>query len=85
MPILELKLITCCEKGQVLLPQWLEKLTSLLDAHILGTGANENSTIADYLVPLLIESKQKITVAESCTGGLIASQITAIAGSVGHI
>ncbi len=81
MPILELKLITCCEKGQVFLPQWLEKLTSLLDAHILGTGTNENSTIADYLVPLLIESKQKITVAESCTGGLIASQITAIAGA----
>ncbi len=81
MPILELKLITDGERGQVLLPKWLEKLTPLLGTHILGSGANENTTIADYLVPLLIESKQKITVAESCTGGLIASQITAVAGA----
>jgi nicotinamide-nucleotide amidase len=81
MPILELKLITGCEKGQMLLPKWLEKLTPLLGDHILGSGANENTTIADYLVPLLIKSKQKITVAESCTGGLIASQITAVAGA----
>ncbi|WP_085299489.1 CinA family nicotinamide mononucleotide deamidase-related protein [Cognaticolwellia mytili] len=81
MPILELKLITHCEKGKRLLPQLLEKLAPLLTDYILGSGTNENTTIADYLVPLLIKSKQKITVAESCTGGLIASQITAIAGA----
>jgi nicotinamide-nucleotide amidase len=81
MPILELKLITDCEKGQALLPQWLEKLTPLLADHLLGNSAHESTTIADYLVPLLIKTKQKITIAESCTGGLIASQITAIAGA----
>lgn len=81
MPILELKLITQCRKGQMLLPIWVEKITQLLGSHILATGANKNTTLADYVVPLLIDSKQKITVAESCTGGLIASQITAIAGA----
>lgn len=81
MPVLELKLVTHCQKGRTLLPQWLEQLTLLLGDHILASGANENTTLADYLVPLLINSKQKITVAESCTGGLIASQITAISGA----
>jgi nicotinamide-nucleotide amidase len=81
MPSLEIKLIVQCQNGQALLPQWLEKLRLLLGDHILASGANEHVTLADYLVPLLIDSKQKITVAESCTGGLIASQITAVAGA----
>lgn len=81
IPILELKLITYCEKGQALLPHWLAKLRPLLGDHILGSGANKKATIADYLIPLLIKSKQKIAIAESCTGGLIASQITAVSGA----
>ena len=81
MPVLELKLITHCQQGLNLLNSWLEKLHLLLDDHILASGANKKVTIADYLVPLLVGSKQKITVAESCTGGLIASQLTAVAGA----
>ncbi|TWX72864.1 CinA family nicotinamide mononucleotide deamidase-related protein [Colwellia sp. C1TZA3] len=81
MPLLEVKLTVQCPKGKELLAQWQHKLSDLLGDHILTTGESSHVTIADYLVPLLIESQQKITVAESCTGGLIASQITAIAGA----
>jgi nicotinamide-nucleotide amidase len=81
MPVLEIKLTEACPKGKALLPQWQNKLSQLLGDHILTTGKSNKVTIADYLVPLLIESQQKIAVAESCTGGLIASQITAIAGA----
>lgn len=81
MPLLEIKLTTQCPKGKELLAQWLEKLSHLLGEHILTTGKSNKVTIADYLIPLLIKAKQKITVAESCTGGLIASQLTAVAGA----
>ena len=81
MPVLEIKLSAQCAKGKAILPQWQEKLRDLLGDHILSTGKNNHITIADYLVPLLIKKQQKITLAESCTGGLIASQITAIPGA----
>lgn len=81
MPLLEVKLSTQCAKGASILTHWKDKLSSLMGDHVLGLGKSRNITIADYLVPLLTKSNQKITVAESCTGGLIASQITAIPGS----
>ena len=81
MPLLELKLITHCQMGREQLPSWLKKLTTLLGDHIIASGESQSVTLADHLVPMLIKSAQKITVAESCTGGLIASQITAVAGS----
>ncbi|MBA6292179.1 CinA family nicotinamide mononucleotide deamidase-related protein [Colwellia sp. MB3u-70] len=81
MPLLEVKLSVQCPKGKELLAQWQHKLSNLLGSHILTTGKSNHVTVADYLVPLLIKSQQKITLAESCTGGLIASQITAIAGA----
>lgn len=81
MPLLEIKLVTHCSKGEKLLAQWQEHLTHLLGDHIISIGKSDKLTLADYLVPLLIKEKQTITVAESCTGGLIASQITAISGA----
>jgi nicotinamide-nucleotide amidase len=81
MPLLEVKLTTQCSKGKVLLTQWQEKLSYLLGDHILSTGKSDKITLADHLVPLLIKSAKRITLAESCTGGLIASQITAVSGA----
>lgn len=81
MPVLEIKLSAQCPKGKAILPQWQNKLRDLLGDHILSTGKSHHITIADYLVPLLMKSQQRITLAESCTGGLIASQITAIPGA----
>lgn len=79
--LLELKLIAHSPEGNKLLPQWSAKVHHLLGDHILASGESAKHTLADYLVPLLVASGQKITTAESCTGGLIASQITAISGS----
>ncbi len=81
MPLLEVKLSTQCRKGKALLALWQEKLSYLLGAHILSMGKNDKITLADHLVPLLIKAEKSITVAESCTGGLIASQITAVSGA----
>lgn len=81
MPILEVKLSVQCAKGHSLLTHWQNKLSLLMGDHVLSLGKSNSTTIADHIVPLLTKKKQKITVAESCTGGLIASQITAIPGS----
>jgi len=37
--------------------------------------------ISQRIVKLLIKKKQKISIAESCTGGLLSSSITSISGS----
>ncbi|MFQ3170801.1 MAG: nicotinamide-nucleotide amidase [Oleispira sp.] len=91
-PLVELKLTTHSEKAEQLLPQWQKKIEQLLGDHVLkslddGTvrGLNEGSeqpaSIAQCLVDLLALNKQTMTAAESCTGGLIASNITRIPGS----
>tara|TARA_R110000737_G_scaffold48006_4_gene68289 strand:+ start:3323 stop:4603 length:1281 start_codon:yes stop_codon:yes gene_type:complete len=81
MPLLEIKLATQSHQGGKTLAQWQEKLSDLLGDHILTSGKSDKKNLAEYLVPLLIQSKHSIVVAESCTGGLIASQITAISGA----
>jgi nicotinamide-nucleotide amidase len=91
-PLVELKLTTRTEQAEQLLPQWQEKIEQLLGAHVLHfLDAHVNSTlernveqpasIAKCLVDLLALNKQTMTCAESCTGGLIASNITRIPGS----
>lgn len=91
-PLVELKLTTRNEQAEQLLPQWQEKIEQFLGAHVLHfLGSNENSnlngnveqpaSIAKCLVDLLAVNKQTMTCAESCTGGLIASNITRIPGS----
>lgn len=81
MPLLELKLITHCQIGRERLNSWMKKLKVLLGAHIIACGESQKETLAEHLVPLLIDSSKKITVAESCTGGLISSQLTAVSGA----
>lgn len=81
MPILELKLSTECPESEKTLAQWKNKLEQLLGDHILAIGESKKQTVAEYLVPLLTDANKTITVAESCTGGLIASQLTAVAGA----
>ena len=83
-PIIELKLTTRSQQAERLLPIWLPKLESLLGAHVLkitDTQLEETISIASTLVELLSGLNQTVTAAESCTGGLIASNITRIPGS----
>lgn len=56
----------------------LAPLLTHLHEHILGDG---NSTAASALINALKEKQLSFSSAESCTGGLIASQITQIPGA----
>ncbi len=58
-------------------PTQLQKLLQHLHEHRIGPS---HSTAASALVELLHQHNKTISTAESCTGGLIASQITHIAG-----
>lgn len=89
-PLVDLKLTTRSEQAERLLPVWLPKIELLLGAHALKiTTVNGNTaealeqpfTVAQGLVNLLTQKNQTVTTAESCTGGLIASNVTRIPGS----
>ena len=89
-PLVDLKLTTRTEQTEKRLPIWLPKIEALLGAHALKiTTINGDTaetleqpfTVAQSLVELLTQKKQTVTTAESCTGGLIASNVTRISGS----
>jgi nicotinamide-nucleotide amidase len=52
-----------------------------LGAHLYGT---DQETLAQVVGGLLAGQGRTLALAESCTGGLLAAQITAIAGSSGY-
>ena len=55
-----------------------ELVQQLFGDHIIGEG---NLSLAQRVLALLQERGKTITTAESCTGGLIASMLTRVAGS----
>lgn len=54
------------------------KLQTLVHAYLV---TNEDEPIQEVIAKLLLEKKQTMTTAESCTGGYIAHLITSIPGS----
>lgn len=59
--------------------QWCrDQLQTLFGDHIIGEG---DTLLAERVLQLLREQGKTLTTAESCTGGLIASMLTRIAGS----
>jgi nicotinamide-nucleotide amidase len=81
MPTVELKLITHSTSLLNLKKVWLTKITKLFGAHILGEITRKPVSLAEHVLSLLNKNELKITTAESCTGGLIASLLTEISGS----
>ena len=77
-PQVEVKLTVHDEAGVKALPQWQAKLESLFGAHILGEGEIQ---LPELVVSLLKQQQKQLTLAESCTGGLIAAKITSVAGA----
>jgi len=55
-----------------------ERLEALFGDHIIGEG---DTLLAERVIELLRQGGQTLATAESCTGGLIASMLTRIAGS----
>tara|TARA_R110002072_G_scaffold140765_9_gene285245 strand:+ start:7426 stop:8706 length:1281 start_codon:yes stop_codon:yes gene_type:complete len=78
MPLLELKLKVNRKEDHVLLEEWKLKIEHLLAAHIVTQG---DRSLAEVVVQLLAQKGLKVSCAESCTGGKIASMITEVSGS----
>ena len=77
-PQLEIKLSVSRDEDLPLRDQCRERLEDLFGDHIIG----ENDTrMAEAVINLARDQGKRITCAESCTGGMIASLITQIAGS----
>lgn len=81
MPLLEVKLTIKCSKGLALKPLWQEKLTNVLGDHLIAEIQGKPKSLAEHLLVNLQQHSLKITTAESCTGGLIASKLTEVSGS----
>jgi nicotinamide-nucleotide amidase len=78
LPLLEIKLYSPLGRDDARLHALIERLTTLLGDHIIGEG---DITIAGALQQVLREQSLHMTTAESCTGGLIASLVTAEPGA----
>lgn len=77
MPMLELKLQTR-SAHQTLLQSWTERVRRLLGAHVIS---ETEMSMQEALVAQLHKAGKKVTFAESCTGGLVASLLTQVSGA----
>ncbi|MGJ8692164.1 MAG: CinA family nicotinamide mononucleotide deamidase-related protein [Thalassotalea sp.] len=80
-PLLELKVTSRTAQDLVLKSDWLTKLKNCLGQHIIEEISDKPKTLAAILLTLLKQQDKTLTVAESCTGGLISSLITKEAGA----
>lgn len=78
MPTMEVKVTARMKTSEDLRNVWVGKLRSVLGCHVFG---EDDMTLPGCLVKMLNDRQEKITTAESCTGGLIASSITKIPGA----
>jgi len=81
MPLLEVKLTTNTSKGLEIKALWQNKLTNVLGDHLIAEIQGKPKSLAEHLLEHLKSNNLKITTAESCTGGLIASKLTEVSGS----
>lgn len=77
-PQLELKLTTRSADHDALRKAWEGRVRELLGDYIIGVGG---ARLAECVVELLTSRNKRLVTAESCTGGLIASMITSVAGA----
>jgi nicotinamide-nucleotide amidase len=80
-PLIELKLTIEKNEHLPLKAQLIEKIKSLLDDHIIEEIKEKPHSLAEIVLTLCKKKNLKITTAESCTGGLIASELTNISGA----
>jgi len=81
MPLLEVKLTTNTASGLALKTLWQNKLANVLGDHLIAEIIDKPKSLAEHLLANLQQQNLKVTTAESCTGGLIASKLTEISGS----
>lgn len=81
MPLIEIKVTSRTSSSHSTAEIYFEKIKRLLGSHIIQSNYNIPPSMAEVVVNLLKEKNKKLTFAESCTGGLIASLLTEVAGS----
>lgn len=81
MPLLEVKLTTTSLEAHQEKPLWQAKLSNILGDHLIAQIHKEPLSLAQHVVCAITKNNLSITTAESCTGGLIASMITKVAGA----
>ena len=77
-PQVEVKLTAHSKQAEEKIDGLTQQIKQVLKGHVIGEG---DIQLPDSLVKQLIEKQQTMTTVESCTGGLIASKITSVAGS----
>lgn len=80
-PVVEVKLTIRDENHESALAECEQHLQNYLGEHIVCRMTDDIKSSEQHLVALLAEKQLTVTAAESCTGGLIASRITSVAGS----
>lgn len=81
MPLLEVKLTTTNQKDHHQKLIWQKKLSDVLGDHLIAKIDDSPLSLAQHVLSKLLNKNLKITTAESCTGGLIASLLTREAGA----
>jgi len=81
MPLLEVKLTIKTQQGLALKSLWKNKLANALGDHLIAEIQGKPKPLAEHLINQLQQHNLKVTTAESCTGGLIASKLTEVSGS----
>lgn len=79
LPIIEIKLLSTIHAD---LDIAADKVKAELGAFIVAEG---DESIADVIQAIMIENKSTLSLAESCSGGMIASELIAIAGSSAYL
>jgi nicotinamide-nucleotide amidase len=80
-PLIELKLTIEKHKYLPLKKDLIGKIKILLNDHIIEEIKGKPHTLAELVLQLCRKNNLKITTAESCTGGLIASELTKNSGA----
>ena len=75
---LDLKLTTTSSAARAQCADLIARLQPVIGDFLLGEG---ETSLAAHLVQLLQEKGQRLTLAESCTGGLIAATLTQVPGA----
>ncbi|HEY5715984.1 MAG TPA: CinA family nicotinamide mononucleotide deamidase-related protein [Psychromonas sp.] len=81
MPTLELKLTIENKQYIPIKNALIDKLKSILGAHLIAEISDKEKTLAEHVLNLCRQQNLKITLAEACTGGLIASELSKVAGA----
>lgn len=76
--LVEIKVSTNSKSLDAANQRCVDAIQALIPEHIYGT---DDDTPASVLIDILRERKLHIATAESCTGGLIASELTRVAGA----